>query len=1252
MVSISATEARRTIADLLRRSTVNRERIVIERRGRPVAALVSIEDLRRLEAQSAPDARDDAEPPAPRRPPSAKAKLGHWLWDDATNDYIYCSEELAALLGYSLEDYLASRPSQEAHLSFLHPADREAYDKEIRAAQAENRSYVIEFRERMASGDYRHFREFSYPVLDPSGQVSHAGGVLQDITDEIEAQRALGRSLAKLAETEAKYRRTERLAGIGQWEWDEVEDRCLYCSEELARLHGVTVAEFMAATTSSEADLEWIHPEDHHRYMIASDVIRRQKIRAEAEYRLVNPDGRIVHVREVMEPVLDAEGRLVRSVGYLQDISEQKKQQDLLHENEAMLRQASDMAQLGYWIWDDVIDRCVYCSEALAKINGVTPEEYIERWGTVEQLLADIHPDDRERYLAAISRACQQGLAYDVEFRDRHGEGQYRYMRERGEPVLDASGKTVRTIGTLQVVDDYKRAEAVLLDAKEALTEEVRQRTEALREANQALARSEAQMRALIDNSPSEIGLKDLDGRYLMLNPAAASYYDLTEDEMTGKTASEVMSPEAARLTEDQEREVRRTGQPVEIEVGPELSRDDRSYRIAKFPVRDAAGEVFAIGGIATDITDSRRTQAELQASRDQIRMITDNLPTSICHFDAERRYRFTNKTSQRWNAKQEQELLGRTAEEGLADEYEKVRQFFDTVYEGTRVRREISMTFGDGVTREVRLNYIPHLDSDGQVQGCFTVVEDLSEISRAERAIRTRDVWLRAILENAPTEIVLKDTDGKIMAMSKNVAEILERPYEDCIGCTSAELLPEAVAEIYMAADREVLESGRSLQQEVEEDHDGIARHCLNAKFPLRDDKGQITGICSLTSDITHIKEMQAQLHQANKMETIGQLTGGIAHDFNNLMAVILGNADLLREGLDEASEPLAAILRAGRRGAELTQRLLAYSRRQSLQPRPLDLKGLVSDMRSLLSRTLGATIAVEIEVEGGNWPALADPNQVESALLNLGINARDAMPEGGRLTIRTINRRLDPQEAARSAGLAAGDYAVLEVSDSGTGMPEEVRSRATEPFFTTKPMGRGTGLGLSMIDGFASQSNGGLEIESQPGEGTTVRLYLPRAERRKEPPRPKAKEGIERGRGETIMVVEDDPDVLTLTVMVIEGLGYQVLSAPSAENALEQLEAGAAIDVLLTDVVLSGDMSGPQLADRVSEAVPDARILMATGYSPEDLALESDDWRDRELLHKPYGKRELAAKLRELLDDPEAPENAAAGDSAAAGG
>ena len=379
--------------------------------------------------------------------------------------------------------------------------------------------------------------------------------------------------------------------------------------------------------------------------------------------------------------------------------------------------------------------------------------------------------------------------------------------------------------------------------------------------------------------------------------------------------------------------------------------------------------------------------------------------------------------------------------------------------------------------------------------------------------------------------------------------------------------------------------------------------------------------------------------LRQAQKMEAIGQLTGGVAHDFNNLLQIIVGNLDTLSRNLPpEAGRLRRAATQAmtgARRAAALTQRLLAFARRQPLDPKPIDANSLIRGMSDLLYRTLGEIYQIEVVLAGGLWKTEADPNELESTLLNLAINARDAMPDGGKLTIETFNAHLDEAYAALHAEILPGQYIAICVSDTGTGMDAETMSRVFEPFFTTKDQGKGTGLGLSQVYGFVKQSKGHVKIYSELGEGTTVKIYLPRM----------TADGLaedvienivipEAASGEVILVVEDDPDVRAYSVESLQELGYHVLEAKDGPTALQILVSGSKIDLIFCDVVLPGGMSGADVVAKAREIYPHMRALFTTGYSRNAIVHHGRLDKGVHLLTKPFSLEDLAVRIRDILD------------------
>jgi signal transduction histidine kinase/ActR/RegA family two-component response regulator len=383
--------------------------------------------------------------------------------------------------------------------------------------------------------------------------------------------------------------------------------------------------------------------------------------------------------------------------------------------------------------------------------------------------------------------------------------------------------------------------------------------------------------------------------------------------------------------------------------------------------------------------------------------------------------------------------------------------------------------------------------------------------------------------------------------------------------------------------------------------------------------------------------------LRQSQKMEAVGRLTGGIAHDFNNHLTVISSNIELLQRRMPAGSESLSRLTNAAmagvQRAATLTHRLLAFSRQQPLEPEPLDLGRLVSNMSELLRRTLGEAIAIETVLGGGVWQTRADNNQLENVLLNLAVNARDAMRNGGKLTIETANAHLDDAYAASHSEVAAGQYVMLAVSDTGTGMTREIANKAFEPFFTTKPLGQGTGLGLSMVYGFVKQSGGHVTIYSEPGEGTTVKVYLPRFIRPAAKPAPasqKTNVANRRTAGETILVVEDDEEVRRSSVEALREMGYEVLEAGDAMDGVRLIVDRGNIDLLFTDVGLPGGVNGRTLADAARSAQPGLRVLFTTGYTRNAILHNGMLDQGMHFIAKPFNLAALAAKVREVLDAP----------------
>ena len=528
------------------------------------------------------------------------------------------------------------------------------------------------------------------------------------------------------------------------------------------------------------------------------------------------------------------------------------------------------------------------------------------------------------------------------------------------------------------------------------------------------------------------------------------------------------------------------------------------------------------------------------------------------------------------------------------------------------------------------------HQDALAQARSGLAKVTALADDKAAQ--------W-QTILSGMPDGLMVLNAELRLVEWNQNFPKFVGVPIEMLReGIHLADILhAQAVAGEFGPVDVE-----QEVRRRLERVNAGISTGTIVRTRPngqtmeLRRNPLAKGGFVTLYTDITGQRRIEDQLHQAQKMEAIGQLTGGVAHDFNNLLTVIVGNLEMARTAL-EASSPLKAqnkieaAMGGAQRGAMLTQRLLAFSRRQILEPRPVDPNRIVSGMSELIRHSIG-TVSLETVLAGDVWHTIIDPNQLENVLLNLAINARDAMPDGGKITIETANAYLDAAYTAAHQDVTPGQYVLIAVTDDGTGMSPEHAARAFEPFFTTKDIGKGSGLGLSQVYGFVKQSKGHVKLYSELGSGTTVKLYLPRL--KTEPALTvqtnHSQTEIPRARqGETILVVEDDPDVLSYASEALKSLGYGVIAAREGASALTVLDTTADISLLLTDMSLPG-LNGPELIEQARDRRPGLPVLCTTGYPAMAILRRGLLTRGVKTVNKPFSLTALAIAVRDAMDNP----------------
>ena len=747
---------------------------------------------------------------------------------------------------------------------------------------------------------------------------------------------------------------------------------------------------------------------------------------------------------------------------------------------------------------------------------------------------------------------------------------------------------------------------------------------------------------AIVESSDAAIIGKMLDGIVTSWNQGAERIFGYTASEMVGRPIDVIAAPSHRKDMAQFLARIRR-GERVEHYETERRRKDGRIVHISLTvsPIRDEKGRIVGASKIAHDITGRKHAEAQLKAKSQQIEEfahLLDLAPAMVRTLEGKiLLWGRGLQTLYGWSPK---EAVGSISHELLATKFPMpLREIEAELLGAGEWQGEFVHRHRDGRQVVVASKWALHRrDGDGPVSVLeFNV--DVTEMRRAQSMIEEREALLRSILETAPDAVITIDKYGIIQSFSAAAEKLFGYSAGEVIGHSVKMLMPAPhreshdgyIARYLRTGEKRIIGIGRQVEAQRKD----------GSIFPMQLAVGEVKLgeahiFSGFISDLTARVKMEQELRQAQKIEAIGQLTGGVAHDFNNLLTVIAGNLEMLERRLEGAEhrEILGEAQEASRLGAELANRLLAFGRRQPLNPRPVDLNALVGGIVELLRRSLGETVEIETRLPGGLPMIMVDSGQVENTLLNLAINARDAMPKGGRLVIETARAEIDADYAAAYADVVPGRYVTMAVTDTGTGMPPEVRQHAFEPFYTTKAPGAGSGLGLSMVYGFVKQSGGHIQLYSEVGHGTTVRLYLREHAEESNTARQHAADSVGRAAsGETILVVEDDPRVRRVSVRRLKELGYAVLEADSGPAALKVLDDKKPVDLLFTDMVMAGGMTGLDLAQEARRRRPDLRILLTSGYAEPAVIKSGLLTTNAGWLGKPYSIAQLDAKLRELL-------------------
>ncbi|HYD55101.1 MAG TPA: PAS domain S-box protein [Gemmatimonadaceae bacterium] len=904
---------------------------------------------------------------------------------------------------------------------------------------------------------------------------------------------------------------------------------------------------------------------------------------------------------DVLRDAADAMAEPLRAHAAARDAEEGR---DLLGETERLVGSGS-------WEWE--IGGRVRVSEGMWRIVGVEPRD-----GPIEmdEFLSRVHRDDRPAVLEVIRRAAADGGPHRLRHRFVRVGGEVRTLSAHLRRRSGGPGGPDRLLGV----------------SRDVTGEEV---------ALGALRESESRYRLLFEENPLPMLIFAVDTlEILAVNDAAVAQYGWSHEEFRRLSLLDLRAPEdvpmlyqalsvlpdGAKVTR-RVRHRRRDGRVLYVDThGHALSFEHRAARLV----------------LAHDVSEQVAAELAMRASEARFRAFVEQSIDGTFVLDATGTILYASPSATRLTGHPASSMVGTNVLGYLHDDdRERTRQTLALLVSPTTTahRVEVRVRHLDGGWRAMEAvgRALPNSEAGEGEAHALVTIRDITERRRTEEALRASEERFRSLIASSPLGVFLSDVNGAITYANPRAAEMWGVPAAELMAFGWESLVHPDDRDMVLGAWTEAAAEGREFQAEYRIVlHDGQQRWLHEMGRPLRGASGEITGMVSTVEDVSSRRELEAQLRQAQKMEAVGQLAGGVAHDFNNLLTVIKAHSEFLLEALPEGDatrEDAREIGLAASRAASLTRQLLAFSRKQLLRPRALDINVVVTELAPMLHRLIGEDVAIEVRATAAQLGVRADPGQLEQVLMNLAVNARDAMPAGGVIAITTGQQRLDDPMPHEHGVVPAGNYVVLEVADSGSGMPDHVRQRAFEPFFTTKGPGRGTGLGLATVYGIVRQSGGHVTLHSEVSRGTTFRVYLPATEA--DAAATEGSGGVSPAtRRGTILLVEDEAPLRALARRMLEREGHTVLEASGARHALTLAAEREDVDLLLTDVVMP-EMNGRELSELVAKQRPRVRTVYMSGYTDDVIVRRGELSPRLVVVHKPFTAEDLLGAVRRALSN-----------------
>ena len=1132
----------------------------------------------------------------------ALAKVGSWEYDISL-DQTSWSQEMFRIFG---RDPDRGAPNWAEHREYMHPEDWLRLEEALQEAMNGRTSYRGEFRVVRPDGATTWIEVIGRAREKRKDGSLTIYGTVQDITEKRKAQEVLRRTRAALLEAQAT-------AKIGSWEYDVAMDQPSW-SQEMFRIFDRDPARGEPKWMGTQ---EHIDPRDWERLDQAVHNAIEQGRPYREEFRIIRRDGSAIWAENIGRAQLNEAGEVIKLSGTVQDIDERKQAEQAVSESEKKYRNLYSSIRDAILVADSnrkIID----CNVAFTESFGYTLDE-------IRGQTSSVLYESTEEY-------ARMGWEIQEHSKDRIFVTNINYRRKNGEvfsgetSVYYLYGEGGEVLGFVGLIRDVSGRVA----------------------AEQALQKSENRFRTAFESAPEGMALIDEQRRFVSVNKRLCEILGYSKNELLGKSFNRFTHPDDRQSGRDRWHQI--------IEKNFDKNRAEKRYihkngnivwvQISNSAIRDEQGEVEYVLSHIYDITQRKNYQQDLIRERDLSQKYLDTAGVILLALDKQGRIEMINRQGCRVLGCKGEEAIGR---DWFANYIPKdSRQRTQTIHANNMASMPELHSYVEGpvVTESGEIRLIRWFntvirDPEGNITGTLSSGEDITEYKAAQAAINQ----LAAIVNSSQDAITGKDLQGIITSWNEAAERIYGYSAEEAIGQHISLLVPEDRRdEMEQVLDAIRQDQPMRIYETMRRRKDGSLVDVSLSVSPVRDNTGQVVGAATIAHDISEIKraseekeKLETQLRQSQKMEAIGTLAGGIAHDFNNILAAIMGYSELVLDGLppdSESAQNLETVITAANRAKDLTYQILSFSRQTEHRKVSLDLEPLIKEILKMLRATLPSTIEIKQNVPAGTGKVMADPVQIHQILMNLCTNAAQAMEEsGGVLSIALDVVDFDDLAAKRYLDLAPGQYQRLIVGDTGVGMDKEVLERIFEPFYSTKEVGKGTGMGLSVVHGIVKNYGGEITVYSEPGQGSTFNVHLPLAEGEQKKKPPLSAGELPRG-SENILFVDDEPPLVDIGKKTLSRLGYQVQGFTSAQEALEAFkDAPEDFNLLITDYTMP-KMTGVQLTNEILAIKPDLPIIMCTGFSERLNSIMAQELGVARLVMKPFMPGEIARVVREVLD------------------